>query len=68
MEELIGKRVTVIYADEGRNIHYKGTVSKVEGNLVFLTNVTIRQAATLKVDDQIVNTLSHAFVRFDIVS
>lgn len=66
MKELIGKRVKVVYVDEGREIVFDGTVQKVEDNLVFLTNVRIRRRNWMDTNDQIINTASSALVRFDI--
>lgn len=68
MEELIGKKVEVWYSYGNDHIKiYRGTVQKIENNLVFLVNVHDGGLAQLHTKNQVINTTSYVFVRFDIL-
>ncbi len=70
MEELVGKRVRVHYVDDV-DVDFEGTVQKVKDNLIFLVEVRMRTSSWPSwrdTEDQVVNTASSAFVRFDILN
>lgn len=69
LESLIGKKVTVVYAQKAgaeRHLTFTGTVASVENNLVLLTNVTSDNMMGFRYPDQIVNMLSHEVVRLHV--
>lgn len=71
MEELIGKRVSVFYSNHrGEEEHtYDGTVSKMENNLVLLTDVRdtdVRDEVPTELRDQVLNTSASAFLHMSI--
>ena len=67
---LLNKEVTVEVLNYGSNmpnvVCIKGTVSGVEGHLLSLSGATTYNAGTMPLPDQVINTLSHAFVRLEI--
>lgn len=62
MESLIGQRVALVYHINGLPMKTtEGTVQKIDGHMVLLTNVKDGKL------DQWVNTLNSQFVRFEVV-
>ena len=68
MERLIDRQVEVFYWLNGQSENYVGIVERVNNNLVFLTDVRANRSGRIRAEDQVVNTLSVSFVRFEIIS
>jgi len=68
MERLIDRQVEVFYWLNGQSENYVGIVERVNNNLVFLTDVRANRSGWIRAEDQVVNTLSVSFVRFEIIS
>lgn len=68
MEELVGQWVEVnllCYGDNGaRNTAISGVISKVHGNLIYLTNARISNPSGgwRPCTDQVINTISLSFI------
>lgn len=71
MEELVGlvgKSVEVVYNCGGTEI-FVAEVTSVRGNLVFCTNVRkLYEGQICPSKDQIINTASASFVRFNVLN
>lgn len=67
MKQLVGHRVRAIFSIAGEFVEWEGTIAGTENHLVFLTDVTMYRCGEKPADEQVINTNSLGFVRFDII-